>query len=249
MATNVYGKVCAVFGGSRGIGRAVSETLASRGGIVAVISRDSDRAADCVDSLRRTTSCDQHLSVSCDVSCYTSVQNSLQHIQNKLGQVNVLVNVAGVNYDNLLLRTKPDEIQRTISTNLLGPMYTSQAVLKDMLRNRNGVIINIGSVIALKGNTGQCVYAASKSGLVGFTKSLAKEVASRNIRINMVAPGFIETDMTLNLRTQNTEIKHLIPLGRYGKTQEVAEAVCFLVETPYITGQVLLVDGGLTLSI
>lgn len=166
MATHVHGKVCAVFGGSRGIGRAVSEALATRGGVVAVISRDRGRAAECVNSLQGTTFCDQHLSVSCDVSCYTSVQNSLQHIQNKLGQVNVLVNAAGVNYDNLLLRTKPDEIQRTISTNLLGPMYTSQAVLKNMLRNRNGVIINIGSVIGMKGNTGQCVYAASKSGKV-----------------------------------------------------------------------------------
>lgn len=164
MATNIYGKVCAVYGGSRGIGRAVSEVLASRGGIVAVISRDSDRAAECVSSLRRTTSCDQHLSLSCDVSCYTSVQNSIQHIQTKLGQVDVLVNVAGVNYDNLLLRTKSEEIQSMINTNLLGPMYTSQAVLKQMLRNKNGVIINIGSVVGMKGNTGQCVYAASKSG-------------------------------------------------------------------------------------
>lgn len=166
MASNVYEKVCAVFGGSRGIGRAISEALASRGGIVAVISRDSERAAECVNSLRRTTSCDQHLSVVCDVSCFTSVTNSLQHIQNKLGQVNVLVNAAGLNYDNLLLRTKPDEIQRTINTNLLGPMYTSQAVLKNMLRNRNGVIINIGSVIGMKGNAGQCAYAASKAGKI-----------------------------------------------------------------------------------
>lgn len=164
MATNVYGKVCAVFGGSRGIGRAVSEVLANRGGIVVVLSRDSDRAAQCVNCLRRATSLEQHLSLSCDVGCYTSVQNSLQHIQNKLGHVNVLVNAAGVNYDNLLLRTKPDEIQRTINTNLFGAMFTSQAVLKHMLRDRNGVIINIGSVVGMKGNIGQCVYAASKSG-------------------------------------------------------------------------------------
>ena len=164
MAINMHGKVCAVFGGSRGIGRAVSELLASRGGIVAILSRDKDRAAECVDGLRRTTCCEQHLSLSCDVSCYTSVQNSLQHIQNKLGHVNVLVNAAGVNNDNLLLRTKPDEIQRTINTNLLGPMFASQVVLKHMLRDRNGVIINIGNLVGMKGNIGQCVYAASKSG-------------------------------------------------------------------------------------
>ena len=170
MAINVYGKVCAVFGGSRGIGRAVSELVASRGGIVAILSRDKDRAAECVDGLRRTTCCAQHLSLSCDVSCYTSVQNSLQHLQNKLGHVNVLVNAAGVNNDNLLLRTKPDEIQRTINTNLLGPMFASQVVLKHMLRDRNGVIINIGSVVGMKGNIGQCVYAASKSGKMNTEK-------------------------------------------------------------------------------
>lgn len=249
MALNVSGKVCAVFGGSRGIGRAVSKLLASRGGTVVVLSRDSDCAAGCVNWLRRVTCREQHLSLSCDVGCYTSVQNSLQHIRNNLGPVNVLVNAAGVNYDNLLLRTKPDEIQRTINTNLLGSMFTSQVVLKHMLRDRNGVITNIGSVVGMKGNVGQCVYAASKSGLVGFTKSLAKEIASRNIRVNMVAPGFIDTDMTSNLGKGNSEIEHLIPLGRYGKTHEVAEVVCFLVETPYITGQVVLVDGGLSLSI
>ena len=143
MARNVYGKVCAVFGGSRGIGRAVSELLASRGGVVVVLSRDSDCAALCVNGLQRATTCEQHLSLSCDVGCYTSFQNSLQHIQNKLGHVNILVNAAGVNYDNLLLRTKPDEMQRTINTNLLGPMFTSQVVLKHMLRDGNGVIINI----------------------------------------------------------------------------------------------------------
>lgn len=174
MALNVSGKVCAVFGGSRGIGRAVSKLLTSRGGTVVVLSRDSDCAAGCVNWLRRVTCCEQHLSLSCDVGCYTSVQNSLQHIRNNLGPVNVLVNAAGVNYDNLLLRTKPDEIQRTINTNLLGSMFTSQVVLKHMLRDRNGVIINIGSVVGMKGNVGQCVYAASKSGKMN-TENVAKQ--------------------------------------------------------------------------
>ena len=177
MARNVCGKVCSVFEGSRGIGRAVSELLASRGGVVVVLSRDSDCAALCVNGLQRATSCEQHLSLSCDVGCYTSVQNSLQHIQNKLGHVNVLVNAAGVNYDNLLLRTKPDEMQRTINTNLFGPMFTSQVVLKHMLRDRNGVIINIGSVVGMKGNIGQCVYAASKSGKMNTEKCFEKFVS------------------------------------------------------------------------
>ena len=165
MVFRVRGRVCAVFGGSRGIGRAVSEALAIRGGNIAVLSRDKDRAAECVNHLRSVTSCEKHLSLNCDVSCYISVQNCLKDVQNKLGQVSVLVNVAGVNYDSLLLRTDAEQMKSIINTNLVGAMYTSQAVLKHMLRERNGVIINIGSVVGMKGNTGQCVYAASKSGI------------------------------------------------------------------------------------
>jgi len=249
MVSKLHGKVCAIFGGSRGIGKAISEALAIQGGNVAVISRDKSRAAECVDRLRRATSQEKHLSLSCDISCYTSVQSCFKDVQDRLGQVSILVNVAGVNYDSLLLRMDPGQMEVVINTNLVGAMYTSQAVLKHMLRERDGVIINIGSVVGMKGNTGQCVYAASKAGLLGFTKSLAKEVASRNIRVNLVAPGFIETDMTSDLRRQNSEIGSMIPLGRYGKVHEVAETVCFLAETTYITGQVLLVDGGLTLSL
>lgn len=249
MVSSLLGKICAVYGGSRGIGKAISEALAIRGGNVAVLSRDQGLAAQCVENLRSITSQEKHLSLHCDVSCYTSVQSSVKEVQNKLGQVGVLVNVAGVNYDSLLLRANHEQMRGIINTNLVGAMYTSQVVLKHMLRERDGVIINIGSVVGIKGNTGQCVYAASKAGLVGFTKSLAKEVASRNVRVNMVAPGFIETDMTSNLQSKDLGIKSLIPLSRFGKVHEVAEAVCSIAEATYMTGQVLLVDGGLALSL
>lgn len=173
MVCKLHGKVCAVFGGSRGIGKAVSKVLASRGGNVAVLSRDKNRAAECLRCLQAgSTSLQKHVSLNCDIGCYKSVQNSVQEIQNLLGQVSILVNAAGVNYDNLLLRTKPEQMQSMINTNLIGTMYTSQAVLKHMLRERDGVIINIGSVVGMKGNTGQCVYAASKSGNIYFIINL-----------------------------------------------------------------------------
>lgn len=188
MVSRVHGKVCAVFGGSRGIGRAVSEALAIRGGNVAVLARDIGRAAECVKSLRSATSHEKHLSLNCDISCYTSVQNSLQVVQSKLGQVGILVNVAGVNYDNLLLRTKPEEMENTVSTNLVGAMYTSQAVFKHMLKKRHGVIINIGSVVGMKGNTGQCVYAASKAGMKKEKKTLFPQGASVNSKHKYTSP-------------------------------------------------------------
>lgn len=173
MVCKLHGKVCAVFGGSRGIGKAVSKVLASRGGNVTVLSRDKNRAAECVRCLQAgSTSLQKHVSLNCDIGCYKSVQNSVQEIQNLLGQVSILVNAAGVNYDNLLLRTKPEQMQSMINTNLIGTMYTSQAVLKHMFRERDGVIINIGSVVGMKGNTGQCVYAASKSGNIYFIINL-----------------------------------------------------------------------------
>ena len=173
MVCKLHGKVCAVFGGSRGIGKAVSKVLASRGGNVAVLSRDKNRAAECVRCLQAgSTSLQKHVGLNCDIGCYKSVQNSVQEIQNLLGQVSILVNAAGVNYDDLLLRTKPEQMQSMINTNLIGTMYTSQAVLKHMLRERDGVIINIGSVVGMKGNTGQCVYAASKSGNIYFMINL-----------------------------------------------------------------------------
>lgn len=147
--------------------------------------------------------------------------------------------------DALLLRSKSEDMVSVLHTNLLGSMFTCRAALRSML-GHGGAIVNIGSVVGLKGNAGQCVYSASKAGLEGFTRSLAKEVAARNIRVNLVAPGFIQTDMTVGLLKE--EVVKRIPMGRFGEPADVAQSVLFLLESPYITGQILIADGGLQLA-
>ncbi|XP_064845512.1 carbonyl reductase family member 4-like isoform X1 [Oncorhynchus masou masou] len=235
-------RLCVVCGGSRGIGRAVSKLLAERGCRVAVVSRNQDAAQATVVSLAGA----DHMAFSCDVSKGEEVQNIFETIQKTCGNVSYLVNAAGINRDGLLLRTRPEDMVALLHTNLLGSMLTCKAALRSMLHTQGGAIVNIGSVVGSKGNAGQCVYSASKAGLEGFTRSLAKEVASRNVRVNLLAPGFIRTDMTVGLR--EGEGVRTIPLGRFGEPEEVAMAVLFLLESPYITGQVLVVDGGLQLA-
>ncbi|XP_066488410.1 3-oxoacyl-[acyl-carrier-protein] reductase [Tiliqua scincoides] len=235
-------KVCAIFGGSRGIGVAVAQLLAQRGYFLAIIARNLDLAQTTAKSLGG-----DHLAFSCDVSKEDSIQTTFKEIEKSLGPVNYLVNAAGVNRDGLLLRTKTDDMISQLHTNLLGTMLTCKAAVKSMIQQQGGAIVNIGSIVGLKGNSGQSIYSASKAGLVGFSRSLAKEVAKKNIRVNVVAPGFIHTDMTAHLKEE--QLKRAIPLGRFGEPQEVAKAVAFLLETPYVTGHVLVVDGGLQLLI
>ncbi|MBN3308496.1 carbonyl reductase family member 4 [Amia ocellicauda] len=234
-------KVCAVFGGSRGIGKAVSQLLAKKGHRVIVVARNLEAAQSTATSLG-----EDHLALSCDVSKEHDVQETFEKIQSSCGNINYLVNAAGLNRDGLLLRTKTEDMVTLLHTNLLGAMLTCKSALRGMLHNQGGAIVNIGSVVGLKGNAGQSVYSASKAGLEGFTRSLAKEVAARNIRVNLVAPGFIHTDMTAGMNVE--ELSRNIPLGRFGEPQEVAQAVLFLLESPYVTGQVLVVDGGLQLA-
>ncbi|XP_063057374.1 carbonyl reductase family member 4 [Engraulis encrasicolus] len=248
-------RLSVVFGGSRGIGRAVARLLAQKGHRVVVVSRNAELA----QATAATLPGEDHVALSCDVSKEQEVQKTFETIQKSCGSVGYLVNAAGINKDGLLLRTRPDDMVSVLHTNLLGSMLTCRAALRSML-TQGGAIVNIGSVVGLKGNAGQCVYSASKAGLEGFTRSLAKEVASRNVRVNLLAPGFIRTDMTagLGLRGQQQEaasaaaavpdMERRIPLGRFGEPEEVAQAVLFLLESPYITGQVLLVDGGLQLA-
>lgn len=230
-----------VFGGSRGIGRAVAQLLAQRGHRVVVISRNQEAAQATADTLSGA----EHVGLGCDISKEQEVQRAFDTITKTCGAVGYLVNAAGINRDALLMRCKSEDMVSVLHTNLLGSMLTCRAVLRSMLSN-GGAIVNIGSVVGVKGNAGQSVYSASKAGLEGFTRSLAKEVASRNIRVNLVAPGLIRTDMTAGLKEE--EYGKRIPLGRFGDPQEVAHAVLFLLESPYITGHVLLVDGGLQLT-
>ncbi|XP_058049112.1 3-oxoacyl-[acyl-carrier-protein] reductase isoform X3 [Ahaetulla prasina] len=222
-------KVCAIFGGSGGIGQAVAQLLAQKGYCLAVIARNLDRAQATVDRLGAG-----HLALSCDITKEEAIQKTFKEIENKLGHIRYLVNAAGINRDGLLLRTKSEDMLSQLQTNLLGTMLTCKAAVKR-------------SIVGLKGNAGQSAYSASKAGLVGFSRSFAKEVAQKNIQVNMVAPGFIHTDMTAHLKEE--ELKKTIPLGRFGQPQEVAQSIAFLLETPYVTGLILVVDGGLQLLI
>ncbi|XP_048866656.1 carbonyl reductase family member 4 isoform X1 [Brienomyrus brachyistius] len=235
-------QLCVVFGGSRGIGRAVAALLAEKGQRVVVVSRNLDAARAAAASLPGA----DHVGLNCDVSSELDVQRTFEQILRECGNVDYLVNASGINRDALLARTRPEDMVSILHTNLLGTMLTCRASLRSMIQNRGGAIVNIGSVVGLKGNVGQTVYSASKAGLQGFTLSLAKEVAPRNIRVNLVAPGLIRTDMTAAL--DEDVLKGAVPLGRFGEPREVAHAVHFLLETPYVTGQVLLVDGGLRLA-
>uniref|UniRef100_A0A8C6WSC5 3-ketoacyl-[acyl-carrier-protein] reductase beta subunit n=1 Tax=Neogobius melanostomus TaxID=47308 RepID=A0A8C6WSC5_9GOBI len=234
-------RLAVVSGGSRGIGKAVSQLLAQKGCRVVVLSRSRDTAQETVASLPG----DGHVSFRCDVSKEQDIQKAFQQIQKNCGNITFLVNAAGINLDALLLRTRPEDMISVLHTNLLGSMWTCRAALRSMLQSNDAAIVNIGSVVGLKGNAGQSVYSASKAGLEGFTRSLAKEVASRNIRVNVLAPGFIRTDMTAAVTEEKLRY---VPLGRFGEPEEVAQAALFLLESPYITGQVLVVDGGLHLA-
>ncbi|XP_014706919.1 3-oxoacyl-[acyl-carrier-protein] reductase isoform X1 [Equus asinus] len=234
-------KVCAVFGGSRGIGRAVAQLMARKGYRLAIIARNLDVAKAAAGELGG-----DHLAFSCDVAKEHEVQNTFEEMEKNLGPVNFLVNAAGINRDSLLVRTKTEDMVSQLHTNLLGSMLTCKAAMKTMIQQQRGSIVNVGSIIGLKGNSGQSVYSASKGGLVGFSRALAKEVARKKIRVNVVAPGFVHTDMTKDLKED--DIKKSIPLGRFGEPIDVAHAVVFLLESPYITGHVLVVDGGLQLT-
>lgn len=234
-------KVCAVFGGSRGIGRAVAQLMAQKGYRLAIVARNLEVAKAAAGELGGN-----HLAFSCDVAKEEDVQHTFKEMEKQLGPVNFLVNAAGINRDSLLVRAKMEDMVSQLHTNLLGSMLTCKAAIKTMIQH-GGSIVNVGSVIGFKGNVGQSAYSASKAGLIGFSRSLAKEVARKKIRVNVVAPGFIHTDMTKHLEEEH--LKKNILLGRFGDALDVAHAVVFLLESPYITGHVLVVDGGLQLTV
>lgn len=234
-------KVCAVFGGSRGIGRAVAQLMAQKGYRLAIVARNLEVAKAAAGELGGN-----HLAFSCDVAKEEDVQHTFEEMEKHLGPVNFLVNAAGINRDSLLVRAKTEDMVSQLHTNLLGSMLTCKAAMRTMIQ-QGGSIVNVGSVIGFKGNVGQSAYSASKGGLIGFSRSLAKEVARKKIRVNVVAPGFIHTDMTKHLKEE--DFKKNILLGRFGDPLDVAHAVVFLLESPYITGYVLAVDGGLQLTI
>jgi 3-oxoacyl-[acyl-carrier protein] reductase len=237
-------KVALVTGASRGIGRGVAESMGAAGAIVVASDiRDASATASAI-----TEAGGRVESAALDVTAPASVQTLVDEVLDRHGRIDILVNNAGIALDQLMLRMKPEAWDRVIATNLTSVFTCVQAVLKPMVRQRSGRIITISSVVGQTGNAGQANYAASKAGVIGFSKSVAREVASRNVTVNLVAPGFIDTDMTKSLaKKAQTDWTAQIPLGRMGSVADVVAAVRFLAsdEASYITGHVLAVNGGM----
>src|SRR5262245_12465641 len=243
------GQVAIVTGAGRGIGRAIALWFASEGARVACVSRTEENATKTADEINGLRN-DAAKAYAVDVADHAAVQKIGARILEDFGRADILVNNAGVTRDALAIRMSLEDWDAVINTNLRGAFSFSQALVRAMTKQRSGRIINISSVIGLMGNAGQANYAASKAGLIGFTKSLARELARRNITVNAVAPGFVITDMTVGLSDQIKETIHSkIPLGRTGTPEDIAAAVAFLAspEAAYITGQVLCVDGGIVM--
>jgi len=244
--SELNGQTALVTGGSRGIGLAISQELARAGCTVAVIGRDEPAAERAAAALEGTG----HRAYGCDVSDGESTASVSDRVTQDLGPVDILVNNAGITRDNLFIRMKEEEWDDVLAVNLKGAFNMTRAVARGMMKRRRGVILNITSVIGLIGNAGQANYAASKAGLIGFTKSIAKELASRGVRSNAIAPGFITTDMTADLpESAVAELQAMIPLGHLGEPSDVAGLVRFLAgpAARYITGQVISVDGGMVM--
>ncbi|MEH2118648.1 3-oxoacyl-[acyl-carrier-protein] reductase [Nostoc sp.] len=247
--TLLQDKVAIVTGASRGIGRAIAIELASQGAIAIINYTSSSAAAEAVVT-EITDAGGQAIAIQADVSKIEQVDALVNTVIEKFSRVDILVNNAGINRDTLLLRLKPEDWQAVIDLNLTGVFLCTRTVSKIMLKQRSGRIINITSVAGQIGNPGQSNYSAAKAGVIGFTKSVAKELATRGITVNAVAPGFIITDMTSNLNNSEDILKY-IPLGRFGQPEEVAGMVRFLAAdtaAAYITGQVFNVDGGMVMA-
>ena len=239
-------KVALITGGTRGIGKAIAKIFSDNGyNLVINYVSEKTNLKKLEDDLKNDN---EILFVRANVGEFDSAENAVKKAIEKFGKIDVLVNNAGITRDNLIMRMKEEEFDQVINTNLKGTFNVTKNVVPYMMKKRSGKIVNVSSVVGVSGNAGQCNYAASKAGIIGFTKSLAKELASRNILANAVAPGFIDTDMTECLNdTVKENINNQIPLKRMGTPEEIAKAVYFLgsSDNTYITGQVLNIDGGM----
>lgn len=245
MNIDLTGRTAVVTGSTRGIGRAVAQALADSGARVAVVGRDRDKAAAVAAEIGKGAA-----GFGCDVGDTAAVATLINDVEKAFGGIDILVNNAGITKDNLVMRLKDEDWDEVLNANLRGAFAAIRAVSRGMMKKRAGRIINMASVVGITGNKGQANYAASKAGLIALTKSVAKELGSRNILVNAIAPGFIETEMTDAMTADaRSALNALIPLERLGKPADVAAVVVFLASdaAAYITGQVLVVDGGMVM--
>ena len=242
---DLNGRVALITGASRGIGKAIAESFANAGAHVVCVSRSAADVQAVADTLPNASA------AACDVSSTAGFTDLINNIVGEHGRLDILVNNAGITRDGLIMRMKEDDWNMVLDINLKGAFNGIKAVTRTMMKQRSGRIINISSVVGLTGNAGQANYAASKAGLIGLTKSIAKELSSRGITVNCIAPGYIATDMTAELSDAVKEdLEKQIPLGRIGNPEDIANAVLFLAsdEASYITGQTITVDGGIVMT-
>jgi len=245
MNIDLSGKTALVTGSTRGIGRSVAQALAESGARVAIVGRDREKAAAVASEIGHGS-----VGFGCDVSDTAAVVALVNDVEKEFGGIDILVNNAGLTRDNLVMRLKDEDWDQVMNANLRGAFAAIRAASRGMMKKRSGRIINMASVVGLTGNKGQANYAASKAGLIALTKSVAKELGSRNILVNAIAPGFIETEMTDAMTPEaRAALNGLIPLERLGKPDDIAAMVVFLAspQASYITGQVLVVDGGMVM--
>nr|WP_296033164.1 3-oxoacyl-[acyl-carrier-protein] reductase [uncultured Dorea sp.] len=249
MSQTMEGKVAVVTGASRGIGKAIAINLASKGATVVINYNGSKERAEEVKNIIEAAG-GRTVVRQCNVADFDACKEFIETVIKEYGRIDILVNNAGITKDGLLMKMSEEDFDQVLDTNLKGAFHTIRFALRQMIRQRSGRIVNMASVVGVSGNAGQANYAASKAGVIGLTKTTAREVASRGITVNAIAPGFIETDMTevLPEKVKEASISQ-IPLGKFGKAEDVADAVAFLAsdEAAYITGQVLHVDGGMVM--
>lgn len=243
---DITGKNVFITGSTRGIGKAIAIAFAQNGANVVINGRSKINEADLVEFTQFGV---KAIAVSGDVSDFTSAGEMIQEATEKLGSIDILINNAGITADKLMLKMTQEDFEKVLKINLTGVFNMTQQVIKPMSKQRQGAIINMSSVVGLVGNIGQANYAATKAGVIGFTKSVAREVAGRNIRVNAIAPGFIATEMT-EVLPEKVKVASVaqIPMKRFGSVAEVAEVAIFLAKQDYLTGQVIAIDGGMTMN-